>query len=273
MAVPRENADDDVKYYKREFWSKENLKFTTPHYRLRKSAGVINKIAGDRPCDLLDVGCGPAALKDLLRENISYFGIDIAIHEHAPNLIESDFVKSPISFNGKKFDIIVAQGVFEYTGKFQEQKFAEINDLLKEHGRFVTTYVNFNHRARSIYWPYSNVQPLGDFRDSLGRIFTIEKYFPTSHNWQHSEPGRPLIQALQVPIRVPLLSHYLAVEYFFICSRGPRRSGQREPQVQHLPKWAGRAPRAHVSAGRHRRPRGHPGPSRRAPEVGPGTRR
>jgi len=84
--------------YKRDFWSKENLKFTTQNYRLRKAAGVVNKIAGDRQCDLLDVGCGPASLKDVLRENISYFGIDIAIHDPAPNLIESDFLETPISF-------------------------------------------------------------------------------------------------------------------------------------------------------------------------------
>jgi SAM-dependent methyltransferase len=230
-----------IMYYKRDFWSKENLKFTAPHYRLRKCAGVVNKIAGDGPCDLLDVGCGPGALKDLLRENISYFGIDIAIPEHAPNLIESDFLEAPISFHDKKFDIIVAQGVFEYLGKFQEQKFAEINNLLKRDGRFVATYVNFNHRARSIYWPYSNIQPLGDFRASLARFFTIERYFPTSHNWHHSEPGRPLIQSLQVPIRLPVLSHYLAVEYFFVCSRGPQRSGHAEPQVLHRPRADGGA--------------------------------
>jgi SAM-dependent methyltransferase len=227
MGVLRDNSDGDVKHYKRDFWSKENLKFATPHYRMRKCAGVVNKIAGVGPRDLLDVGCGPGALKSLLRQNISYFGIDIAIHEHAPNLIESDILESPISFNGKKFDIVVAQGVFEYMGRFQEQKFAEINDLLKRDGRFVVSYVNFDHRAQSVYWPYSNVQPLGDFRASLARFFTIEKYFPTSHNWPHSEPGKPLIRALQVPIRLPVLSRYLAVEYFFVCSRGTQRAASR----------------------------------------------
>lgn len=224
MAVPRENADEDIKYYKREFWSKENLKFSTPHYRLRKAAGIVSKIAGERPCDLLDVGCGPGTLRHLLRQNIGYFGIDIAIHEPAPNLIESDFLISPIGFRDKKFDIIVAQGVFEYIGKYQEQKFAEISGLLKDDGRFIATYVNFGHRAANIYWPYSNIQPLGAFRASLARHFTIEKYFPTSHNWNHSEPGRPLIQALQVPVRFPVLSRYLAVEYFFVCSRRAKLS-------------------------------------------------
>jgi SAM-dependent methyltransferase len=210
---------DDITYYKRDFWSKENLKFVAPHYRLRKSAGIVNKIAGDRPCDLLDVGCGPGALALLLRPGISYFGIDIAVHEPAPNLIETDFLEAPISFHGRTFDIVVAQGVFEYIGTFQEAKFAEISGLLKDDGRFVVSYVNFDHRARNLYWPYSNIQPLREFRASLARYFTIERYVPTSHNWNHSEPGRPLIQALQVPVRLPVISRYLAVEYFFVCSR------------------------------------------------------
>ena len=131
------------------------------------------------------------------------------------------------------------QGVFEYMGKFQEQKFAEINDLLKADGRLVATYVNFNHRAPSFYWPYNNIQPLRDFRASLARSLTIEKYFPTSHNWNHSEPRKPLVQALQIPVRLPVLSQYLAVEYFFICSRGPRRSSSTADQhVRHRPGTA-----------------------------------
>ncbi len=249
-------------YYKRDFWSNENLKYTTPYYRQRKAAGVVNKIAGNGPCELLDVGCGPTALKDLLRENIRYFGIDIAIHDPAPNLIESDFLESPISFQGKKFDIIIAQGVFEYMGQFQEQKFAEINDLLKPDGHLVATYVNFNHRAPSIYWPYNNIQPLRDFRASLARSLTIEKYFPTSHNWHHSEPGKALVRACQVPVRLPVLSQYLAVEYFFICSRGPQRSSKADQHVQHRPGTA--------VGTRRRRPR-HAGVARRHSSRRPDT--
>ena len=45
-------------YYKRDFWGKENLKFIEPHFRLEKSARIIDNIARGRDCDLLDVGCG-----------------------------------------------------------------------------------------------------------------------------------------------------------------------------------------------------------------------
>lgn len=221
MSLQRDRAQQGVKLYKKEFWSTENLKFTTPHYRLRKAARLVHEIAGDKACDLLDVGCGPAQLKTVLRDDIGYHGIDIAIHEPAPYLLEYDFLEAPISFNGKRFDIVVAQGVFEYVGTLQSQKFAEISSLLKDDGRFVVSYVNFDHRAKSIYWPYSNMQSMGAFRRSLSAHFKIERYFPTSHNWNHSEPGKRLLQALQLPmtVNVPVLSRILAVEYFFICSR------------------------------------------------------
>src|SRR5262245_7199315 len=89
----RNVSDGAVKYYKRDFWSEENLKFTQPHFRLRKAARIINKMARGNECDLLDVGCGPATLMKLLDENIHYYGMDIAIQEPAQNLIEADFLE------------------------------------------------------------------------------------------------------------------------------------------------------------------------------------
>ena len=92
----------------------------------RRRRAIVNRMAGGKRCDLLDVGCGPATLGRLVDENISYHGIDIAIHEPAPNLLEADFLETPISFHGRKFDIVVAQGIFEYVGTFLAAKFGEI---------------------------------------------------------------------------------------------------------------------------------------------------
>src|SRR6266851_8927041 len=128
--APEDGTGHTARYYKREFWSEENLKFSQPWYRLEKSAQIINKVAQGRECALLDVGCGPATLMRLLPANIHYHGIDIAIHDPAPNLIEADFLETPIRFGDKRFDIIIAQGVFEYVGGFQSQKFAEIAQIL-----------------------------------------------------------------------------------------------------------------------------------------------
>ena len=43
---------------------------------------------------------------------------------------------------------------------------------------FIATYVNFDHRKRDMYWPYSNVQPFKDFRKSLAEHFKIRRFFP-----------------------------------------------------------------------------------------------
>ena len=207
--------------YKRDFWIKENRKHVPAHYRLQKSARLINAIAGREDRDLLDVGCGPATLMRLLRPNIHYCGIDIAIHDQVPNLIETDFLEKPIRFDGRRFDIVAALGVFEYMGTRQDQKFSEIAQLLDEHGRFVVTYTNFGHRDKRVFEAFSNVQPFDDFRRSLAQHFTIERSFPTSYNWRGGQPVRAWLKSANMRMKgnIPLIGPRLAVEYFFICSR------------------------------------------------------
>jgi SAM-dependent methyltransferase len=207
--------------YKHDFWIKENQRHIPAHYRLRKSARIVNALVGPEERDLLDIGCGPATLGRLLRPNIHYYGIDIAIHDPAPNLIEADILQQPIRFADQRFDIVTALGLFEYVGACQEQKFSEIAQLLRERGRFVLTYTNFGHRDKHIFEAFSNVQPLEDFRRSLTRHFIIDRYFPTSYNWHGGQPVRPLLKAANMPVKanIPLVGPRLAVEYFFICSR------------------------------------------------------
>jgi SAM-dependent methyltransferase len=217
-AGARESA---AQSYKRDFWIKENRKHIPPHYRLQKAARIISAITRQDECDLLDVGCGPATLASLLPENIHYYGMDIAIHHPAPNLIETDFVENPIAFGGKRFDIITAQGVFEYVGAVQDQKFAEIAELLNERGTFFLSYTNFDHRDKRIFEAFSNVQSFDDFQRSLARHFTVDRCFPASHNWHGGQPTRSLVKAanMHMSANIPVISPRLAVEYFFVCSR------------------------------------------------------
>ena len=218
--IPEGSVSERASRYKRDFWEEENLKFGEPWYRLEKSARIISRLAGGRECTLLDVGCGPAALMRLLPANIRYYGIDIAIHDPAPNLIEADLLESEIAFGGKHFDLITALGVFEYVGQAQSRKFSEIAKILNPDGRFVVTYTNFGHRKKRIYEAFSNVQPLDSFRQDLRRYFNVDKSFPASHNWKHSQPDRELVKAanMQVSFSIPFVSPALAVDYFFICS-------------------------------------------------------
>ena len=213
-----------VTYYKNDFWREENARYSEVHYRLDKCARIVNRIAGERECNLLDVGCGPATLARLLRPNIHYYGIDIAIQEPAANLAEVDILDSPIGFDDLRFEIVVAQGLFEYLGEHQSEKLAEIARVLRPRGTFVTSYVNFGHRQPTVYWPYSNVQTIDEFRSSLSKDFVVRNWFATSHNWHHNEPNRRFIRLanMHLNLRIPVLTSKLAVEYFFVCT--PRSS-------------------------------------------------
>lgn len=212
-------------YYKRDFWQVENRKYAKPGFRMLKAAGLIRRLAREpgRPCDLLDVGCGPATLGRLTGPDVRYHGIDIALTRPAPNLREIDFLQAPIGFDGKSFDLVVTLGVFEYLGDFQRQKIEEIAGLLNPGGKFIASYVNFGHHRRDIYWPYSNVQEIAAFRAALAERLDVTGYFPVGHNWNHSEPGKPWLQAAQLSLntRIPLVSSRFAVEYLFVCERRP----------------------------------------------------
>jgi SAM-dependent methyltransferase len=214
------NGNERAVQYKREFWGKANLSFGTPWYRLEKCARLIAGLGGGRECALLDIGCGPATLMRLLPANIKYYGIDIAIQEPGANFIEADIVESPIVFGKRRFELVSALGLFEYVGDAQSRKFGEIANLLTGDGKFVVTYTNFGHRKTRIYEAFSNIQPLDDFRRDLQRYFKIDRSFPASHNWKHSQPSRKLIKALNMHVNanVPLASRRLAVDYFFVCS-------------------------------------------------------
>lgn len=226
VRLNRSDGNDDareVRYYKRDFWAGESGKYIQPHFRMRKVARQVRRVTHGHECDLLDIGCGPATLASLMPPGVHYHGIDIAVSESAPNLIEMDITEEAINFHGQKFDVVVAQGLFEYVGEFQSAKFAEIADLLNDDGKFILTYQNFAHRKRDIFWQYSNVQLPADFRRDLGRFFKIERSFPVSHNWNHGQLGRKFMRVSQahLNLNIPVISPILAVDYLYICS--PRR--------------------------------------------------
>jgi SAM-dependent methyltransferase len=216
VVAPRDLGGDSAE----EFWRRENLAFSEPHYRLLKLVRIIDRLARGRQCSVLDLGCGPATLGRMLPANIDYYGIDIAIQNPAPNLLEADLCCNPISFADRRFDIVIGQGIFEYIGDVQSQKFAEISAILTEDGRFIASYWNLGHRKPRLYQAFSNVKSLEDFRSDLSNSFTIDRSFPASHNWRHAGPNRRITKALNMPVEfnIPLISPILAVEYFFLCS-------------------------------------------------------
>ena len=205
----------------RDYWVVENAQYAEASFRLRKCAQIINEMAGNKECTLLDVGCGPGALQPLLNQNISYYGIDIAIHKPAAYLRELDIARETIAFDNKRFDFVVAFGFFEYMGQQQDRKFEEIRAVLKDDGKFMMSYINFGHFRRKVWPNYNNVQPIAEMTRSLNEVFQVERRFPASHHWRQKQPGKSSFPALQMRVNfnIPIFSPLLAVEYFFICSR------------------------------------------------------
>lgn len=205
----------------KDYWINNTGFYKQPYFRLQKCANLVNSLAQGQPCDLLDVGCGPATLAQLLDNNIHYYGIDIAIHTPGPNFLELDITANEIKFENRKFDIIVAAGLFEYMGGVQQQKLFEINRLLKPNGKFITTYTNFSHiRMPAEHPPYNNIMPIRVFKKDLEAYFRIDKSFPSSHNRVNRELRREWLKKMQMPLyfNIPIFSSLFAVNYFFICS-------------------------------------------------------
>jgi SAM-dependent methyltransferase len=212
--------------YGKLFWARKQEQFEEPWYRLEKSARLIRSLAAGRTCSLLDVGCGPATLMQMLPANIRYRGIDLVVPDPAPpHLIPADLRHSPVCFGDEHFDFVIAQGIFEYLADVQRAKFAEIASVLTDNGLFIVTYTNFNHHRAQIYEAFSNVQPIDEFRADLSRYFIIRRAIPGSHNWRHGQPNQPWLKALNLRVtrEIPWMSRRLAVEYYFVCS--PRSAG------------------------------------------------
>lgn len=212
--------EETENFRSKDYWIVENAQYAAPSFRLRKCAKIINAMAGNQACNLLDVGCGPAALRPLLKPGVGYYGIDIAIQQPAAYLRELDLARDAIAFEGKRFDFVVALGLFEYIGQGQDQKLDEIKGILKNDGKFIMSYVNFGHFRRLVWPNYNNVQPVAAMVERVKRVFNLEKCFPVSHHWRQKQPGKYALGAIQMHVNfnIPLISPWLAVEYFFVCS-------------------------------------------------------
>lgn len=204
-----------------DYWIEENKLYIEPSFRLKKCARVIGELAAGRQCTLLDVGCGPAALRPLLPSNVTYHGMDIAIHENVPWLRERNVADDTIAWDDKKFDFVVAMGFFEYMGHQQQKKFEEIRNILKDDGRFMMSYINFGHANHKVWPNYNNVKSKAEMKKGVEQVFQVDKVFPASHNWRPKQPGKRHLTGLQMHVNftIPVISPMLAVENFFLCSK------------------------------------------------------
>jgi SAM-dependent methyltransferase len=219
------------KYFSRDYWIQENLAYSHVYFRTEKIASIANALAKGERCDLLDIGCGPCTLATLLHKNINYFGIDIAIHDPKPYLVEADIVNNAIVWRDKSFDLIVAAGVFEYLGSLEKNKFAEINALLKPNGKFIVTYSNIQHRVKPLYPTWNNVKSIDDFKLNLEACYQVERYFPAYYSMSDRDLTNSTMRKLQLHLNcnVPFIDKLLGVNFIFVCSKKERTDTGKTP--------------------------------------------
>lgn len=209
-----------MNFYTKQYWIKENYKYKNVHFRLERVANIINA-KSKRSADLLDIGCGTATLSTILREDINYFGIDIAPHSNEPNIRELDIANSVIQFDERKFDVIVVSGLFEYLGEKHVEKMKEISNILKDRGIFIVTFSNMEHIKKPNYPSWNNFDSISVFKGNLEKHFQVMNYFPAYHNIKYTEITNGIGKKLahKINFNIPTISNRWGIDFIFICTK------------------------------------------------------
>ena len=131
-----------------QHWSLRARAFDRIHPRLKLIANLVNDLPEPNQT-LLDVGCGPAALRRAIGSNIEYFGVGIVSgiigeHDDPAHFAICDLNHDLECFGNKKFDIVVCSGIFEYI--HDPDRFMRFLSLkMSEHGHLIISYENRQH--------------------------------------------------------------------------------------------------------------------------------
>jgi SAM-dependent methyltransferase len=164
------------------FWNRRAKPFAVPHARLNVIARLIRESEGPRR-HLLDVGCGPASLRQVIPADTEYFGADVADEIIAsfgdPAHFQAfDWNRSPRLFDGRLFDVIVCSGFLEYTNDI-EAALGHLRAQLAPGGRLIASYMNHQHwsawrfvltgKTRSLPDPHRNFLTLRELTRTFRR--------------------------------------------------------------------------------------------------------
>ena len=138
----------------RGHWNVRSFDFGGAHPRLILIATMI--LGLPEIMTMLDVGCGPAPLRDIVPRHIEYFGIDIATSVIAamrdPAHFEAvDLDERQEAFGGRRFDLVVCSGVFEYINR--RQAFIDfLKRKVRPGGWLIMSFTNHQHRKDGLHW-------------------------------------------------------------------------------------------------------------------------
>jgi SAM-dependent methyltransferase len=215
------------------YWNARTRDFTQPHARLQLIRRLIDGLPrGVRT--ILDVGCGGAALKDLLPGTLEYFGVDIANSvinaqrdpEHF-QVVDLECVHQ--FFGGRTFDLVVCSGICEYISNWN--RFMRLLRRSCPVGGFlILTFTNHEHYSESILRkrlpdPHVNFMSIPQMRASLQKHgFSLLRYTSIS------------VRGTTLPVVGRFLGWPLNLfnrQYLFVCEyrplTGSRVGWDREP--------------------------------------------
>lgn len=205
------------------YWNVRGPEFDTVHPRLQLIGRLIGELPGVRT--MLDVGCGPAAMRRVVPPGIEYFGIDIAsdviaglddpAHFQVVNLDTVDGC-----FDDRRFDLVVCSGVFEYIND-RERFMRLLRRKAAPGGHLILSFTNHQHLKDGLRWlhgrytgyrdPHVNFMLVPAVRRLLADSgWTVLRYRSiTKHGVEH-----PLLARFT---RFPM--NVLNRQYIFVCRR------------------------------------------------------
>jgi O-methyltransferase len=138
---------------KAAYWVVEAQKYSQTHLRIKRVANEINQLPLKNG-SVLDLGCGPATLNNLIDyKRFHYYGVDV-FDQHISNGIykkfdfeNGDWSEFPYQ---QKFEIVVLSGLIEYLSLDRIKNLLDQirENLIAKNGYIILTYTNFDHYSR-----------------------------------------------------------------------------------------------------------------------------
>lgn len=216
----------------RQHWNRRASAFNNLHPRLHVIRALLDSIP-IRITSVLDVGCGPGTLKQLMPEGVEYFGVDIATDAISAagdpeHFAVEDLEVAPRAFGDRTFDVVICSGIFEYIHD-RDQFLAFLHRKTTAGGHLVLSQTNHQHYrdgldwVRGAYAGYEDPHVNFAFIPDVPRMLTQSGFTVVRH------------RALSARgIQYPFLSRFLRFplnvmnrQYVFLCRRGGHRSEPR----------------------------------------------
>jgi len=205
------------------YWNSRSPEFDGIHPRLQLIGELVASIPGI--ATMLDVGCGPAAVRRVIPSTIEYFGVDIASDviaaQHDPEHFEViDLDGDARCFGERRFDLILCSGVFEYIQR--TQPFMQfLRRKSAPDGHLIFSFTNHQHHKDGLHWLLGNYSGYKDPHVNFMLVPEVQRLLAQS-GWEVLR-YRAITRSGDVHPRLGRFTHFpLNVfnrQYVFVCRR------------------------------------------------------